>query len=725
MKKTAFIFCVHNHQPVGNMRRVFRDAFDHAYEPFLTLLERHPHIKATLHYSGSLLEWLEDHEPGFLQTLHGLAERGQVELLGGALYEPILPMLRDIDAAGQMLMLSDKLHKLFARSPRGAWVPERVWDPVLPRLIADAGLAYTLLDSTHFLHTGLSHEQICGYYMTEREGRSIAVFPIDMQLRYAIPFQPPEKTIDYLRYRASTDAPVAITYGDDGEKFGVWPGTHSWVYGKGWLETFFTALEKNRDMIHMMTASEYMDRHAAQGFVYLPSITYDEMMEWALPADAGCRYNHMLNQLQGLGLREKYSSFIRGGHWANFLAKYPESNRMHKKMLLVSERVEACERSLPPPVPAPLNLARRELYRAQCNCAYWHGLFGGIYLNHLRHSVFEHLINAENLLDAHIHGATPWCDAQIVDLMRDRSQRLIISGNTLTACFSPKDGGALFELDYRPGSFNLCNTFTRKMEGYHRRLKHADQGDTPQDKSGPPLPPQQLIKAKEEGLQELLSYDWYERFSFIDHFLAEATTADSFRQARYMELGDFVGASYALSSLEKDTGTPSVRFAFSRDGMLHQDYSQLCMRIEKRFVLDDAAGTITAEYELTNKSDQDMPVWFGIEFNLTLLAGGDPQRFCLVHGQQFLMNACQDIAGIKEFSLRDTDRGLAVDFTLSPEAALWFFPIETVSQSENGFEKTYQGSAMLVHWKGVIEKGTKMHKTVRLHASGGAGIPQP
>ncbi len=56
---------------------------------------------------------------------------------------------------------------------------------------------------------------------------------------------------------------------------------------------------------------------------------------------------------------------------------------------------------------------------------------------------------------------------------------------------------------------------------------------------------------------------------------------------------------------------------------------------------------------------------------------------------------------------------------------MWFFPIETVSQSENGFEKTYQGSAILVHWKGVIEKGAKMHKTLRLHVSGGAGVPQP
>ena len=710
------------------MEQVFRDAFDCAYAPFLTLLERHPLIKATLHYSGSLLEWLEEHEPGFLQTLHGLAERGQVELLGGALYEPILPMLRDIDAEGQMRMLTDELLRLFAREPRGAWVPERVWDPVLPRLIADAGLSYTFLDSTHFLHTGLSSEQIRGYYMTEREGRSIAVFPIDMQLRYAVPFQPPEKTIDYLRYRASTDSPIAITYGDDGEKFGVWPGTHSWVYEKGWLEAFFAALEKNRDMIYMMTASEYMEKHEAQGFIYLPTSTYDEMMEWALPADASCRYTHMLDQLQDLGLREKYSSFIRGGHWANFLAKYPESNRMHKKMLLVSQQLEACERSLFPAVPAPVQQARRELYRGQCNCAYWHGLFGGVYLNHLRHGVYEHLINAENLLDAQNHDTGPWCDARIVDLMRDRSQRIIVSGHSLAACFSPKDGGALFELDYRPCSFNICNTFTRKMEGYHRRLKHTGPDNSQPDDSGPPLHPQQTIKVREEGLQELLSYDWYERFSFIDHFLAEATTADSFRRARYMELGDFVGTSYTLSGMEKDENFPCVRFTLARDGILHQDYSQLPLRIEKHFIIDDAAGTITAEYELTNKSDRDMPVWFGIEFNLTLLAGDDPQRFFLVpdlNGQRFSMNACRDIAGIAACAMCDTVRNLSVDFTFAPAADMWFFPIETVSQSENGFEKTYQGSAILVQWMEHLPKGGQLHRTLRLKLHDVAGAPQP
>ena len=44
--------------------------------------------------------------------------------------------------------------------------------------------------------------------------------------------------------------------------------------------------------------------------------------------------------------------------------------------------------------------ARTALYRGQCNCSYWHGAFGGIYLPHLRNAVYNHLIAADNLLDA-------------------------------------------------------------------------------------------------------------------------------------------------------------------------------------------------------------------------------------------------------------------------------------------------------------------------------------
>ena len=455
MKKIRFLFGVHNHQPVGNFDHVFERGFSCSYKPFISALEKHPLIKASIHFSGSLLEWIENKDPGFMETVQRLVERNQVEIVGGGFYEPIFSILPERDVEGQLKMMNGFIEEKFNIKPKGCWLPERVWDPVLPRLISSAGLSYTLLDTTHFLHAGLSPEQVSGYFVTEREGKTLSIFPIDMKLRYMIPFEKPEKIIEYLRYRASDMKDVAITYADDGEKFGMWPGTYSWVYEKGWLEAFFSELEKNREMVEMLTFSEYQAAYPPEGRIYLPTVSYEEMMVWALPSDAVIRYEDMADKLKELDLKNKYSPFIQGGYWNNFLIKYPESNQMHKKMLMISEKLEETEEKLKGEKKDLIAAAKKELYMGQCNCSYWHGMFGGIYLNYLRHAVYEHLINAEKIIDELTHADLSWVDYRVFDLRKNMTEELVVSGRNLNLYFSPKDGGGLFEFDFKPVSFNL------------------------------------------------------------------------------------------------------------------------------------------------------------------------------------------------------------------------------------------------------------------------------
>src|SRR3990172_7053643 len=87
-----FLFGIHNHQPVGNFDEVIRDALDRAYFPFLQLMREFPDIRFTVHTSGTLLSLLESSRPAYLDLPGELVDRGQVELLGGGLYEPILSM---------------------------------------------------------------------------------------------------------------------------------------------------------------------------------------------------------------------------------------------------------------------------------------------------------------------------------------------------------------------------------------------------------------------------------------------------------------------------------------------------------------------------------------------------------------------------------------------------------------------------------------------------------
>ncbi len=125
----ALLLCLHNHQPVGNFESVLGEACDRSYLPFLETLAFFPAIKVTLHYSGFLLRWIAEHRPALFGLLRDLVARGQVEILGGGMYEPVLSLLPERDRRGQIRELADVVGRHFGRRPRGMWLAERVWEP--------------------------------------------------------------------------------------------------------------------------------------------------------------------------------------------------------------------------------------------------------------------------------------------------------------------------------------------------------------------------------------------------------------------------------------------------------------------------------------------------------------------------------------------------------------------------------------------------------------------
>src|SRR5690349_17884356 len=98
---------VHNHQPVGQSDEVFEEIYTRSYELMVAALERHPGVHLGLHYTGSLLDWLRDNKPDFIERMRALVARGQVEILSGGYYEPILPSIPDDDKHAQILKLTE------------------------------------------------------------------------------------------------------------------------------------------------------------------------------------------------------------------------------------------------------------------------------------------------------------------------------------------------------------------------------------------------------------------------------------------------------------------------------------------------------------------------------------------------------------------------------------------------------------------------------------------
>ena len=199
MKKEDLIIAIHNHQPVGNFDFVAEDAYQKAYLPLVEAVREAPWFRMALHFTGPLLEWLVREHPEYIETLRNMAASGQLEMLGGGFYEPILALLPDEDKHGQIRKLAGFVEKSFGTAPRGMWLAERVWEPHLPKAIAGAGVEYVVVDDFHFKMTGLRDKELCGYFLTEEQGHMLKVFPGSEKLRYLLPFKEPEAVIEHLR----------------------------------------------------------------------------------------------------------------------------------------------------------------------------------------------------------------------------------------------------------------------------------------------------------------------------------------------------------------------------------------------------------------------------------------------------------------------------------------------------------------------------------------------
>jgi alpha-amylase len=691
----------HSHQPIGNFGHVFEEAYHKSYLPFVDVLEKFPDVHVTLHYTGPLLDWLVEHQPAFVERLAALAASGQVEIMGGAYYEPLLCAIPERDSLAQIDRMSAFCEKHFGQRPRGMWLTERVWEPHMPRILAQAGIEYTAVDDTHFLCSGHTHEDLYGYWITEDEGLPVKVFPILADLRYMIPFQEVHKSIDYLRECATEDGSRCAVIHDDGEKFGIWPGTHTHVYENRWLENFFEALSENSDWLHCQTYSEYMAKSGALGRTYLPTASYHEMMAWSLPPEMQRRLDRVEQIASGTEAADDFKIFLRGGFWRNFLAKYPESNNIQKRMLRISRDLDRLDAQDSP----AMEEARKLLHQGQCNCAYWHGVFGGLYLNHLRTGLYEKLIAAQTIIDDLCHSNDKWVSTTTEDFDGDGRDEIFLENNKMSLALSPEDGGTLFELDFKDPCFNFLNTLSRRDELYHDALRGGNV-DLGQENSGDQSI-HDLAKVKEDGLEKLLVYDPYRRSSLRDRFLAMDTTAEDLWACREREFGDFATGSYCAK-------TAGGRVTLVRQGYLMLG-KPLKVRVQKTLRVDPCASSVEILYDIANMSDTAFEALFGVEFGINLLAGDAHDRYYRSDekdlGRPRLgSRGCE--AALSHLALRDEWMGVEFGLRLDEPAQIYRFALDTVSQSEGGQERIYQGSIVIPCWRAALGPGEEMAQSL-------------
>jgi hypothetical protein len=690
-QKFHLALLIHAHQPCGNFGHVLEKAYDDSYLPFVEHLEKHPGVRLGLHYSGPLLTWIEEHRPEYFVRLKKLVQTGQVELVGGGFYEPILISIPPEDQREQITRLASYIEKHFGRLPSGAWLAERVWEPQLPTALAAAHVAYTLVDDMHFIAAGFEPEELFGPYIAEDRGQTVWLYPGQKALRYLVPFGKVEDVIAYLRDAASKHPGGVAAMGDDMEKFGVWPGTHEHCYTDGWLSEFFTALEKNSDWLQMSTPGEYLATHSTLGRADLPTASYTEMLEWALPTRVRQRYHEVLKEF---GARPEVLSFLRGGSWRGFFRKYPESNLLHKKMLRVSARIAAAPvRHDGSKSVGELLQARDLLLRAQCNDAYWHGIFGGIYAPHLRTELWRNLIRAEAIADRQTPGAlTP--RVELMDYDADGATELLFTSPESQVLLKPSDGGTIAALDFRPAAATLVNSILRRPEAYHTRLREA-AGKTD---TGAAISIHEQTRVKEPGLERYLRYDRWPRHAFRVLIFDPARTHADYEALELREDAGFAGGAFSV----KNSG-PYDAELFRADSLAllgKTESSASKILLIKQFTFGAAPNgcEVACEISLKLKEPLEKPVAIGIESIINLLAPAEPDRFFETPAGRHNLRFSGALPG-PILRMEDGWQRLRIALHAPLAEEFWVAPIETVSESEEGFERVYQGSQILALWR--------------------------
>lgn len=393
------------------------------------------------------------------------------------------------------------------------------------------------------------------------------------------------------------------------------------------------------------------------------------MNEWTLPVPAAHHYADLVEQEKHNGRYETTKPYVRGGIWRNFFMRYPESNWMHKRMLALSARYHAL------PEKKKTSAMLHELYEAQANDAYWHGLFGGLYLPHLRRAIYNAIVRLEALLDS----VEPRPERSQVDLDLDGCDEVFLQNGKLQAVVRLDGSASVCEFDAYRLAHNFADTLARQTEYYHRKV-HASQGA---GYSGEGIAnPHERVSFKHEIRPEDLATDPSGRTLFRDGW-AERDGA-GFQPLDYVAGRGGKTAAVAFAA-PLGRGEVSKKIALKGNGL------QVAYRFSK------VHGGI-----------------FRVEINLAMPSCDGPAgRFRI--GNDIPGGFAQPLrlASMKELRLEDEVLGGALKLSCSVPCLLNSWPHFSVSQSEAGFEKIMQAVTLELTWHmNAIEKGVDLQLQV-------------
>ncbi|MBN1243150.1 MAG: DUF1925 domain-containing protein [Spirochaetales bacterium] len=460
MKKIQLLVGSYNHLPPGSSETVLESTYQKSYRPFLSVLYRFPELQATLHYSGSLLVWLERRHPEFIMLLAEMASRKQVELVGGAYFEPILAWVPGPDRIGQVEALTVLIRKSFGRRPRGCWLAEYAWEPSVASSLKTSGMDYTFLLDRAFQAAGLSGEIFDGPVTTEDQGRDIVVFPIHDCVASFATVGGYAESLQSLRSKQPDASFLGLMLpGERAEELWLASGLES---PDVYFERSFSALAHLAPEVETVLPGRYLKSTGQLERAYFPSSASDRFL------DAGASHA-LLAELQAIRKRlgGGANGYPRPGGIRQALIRTEEASLLYARMQYVHLLVSQLRGDK-----ARKKTAQEELWSSQCAEAYWTAPSGGIADPAIRGAAYASLLEAEQITRQKGSFRPGIIQA---DIDSDRVKETLFQGQSYNAYVHAR-GGVLFELDHFKSRRNLASGYggTATEKGSLRRRCFVD-----------------------------------------------------------------------------------------------------------------------------------------------------------------------------------------------------------------------------------------------------------
>ncbi len=655
MNRVNLIFGTANSQPIGADHNDIEDTYQRCYKPFIRALYNAPRVRATLYYSGALLQWLEQHHSEFIDVLSELLSRRQVEILGSGFYDPILAIIPRADRLGQIERMTTYLRKLFGRRPRGLWLTEQVWEPSFPSLFRTSGIDYTFLDTELFTSVGLNGTSLCTPCITEDEGKTIVAFPFFQEIELGDGTLTDGSELPRRLEECSSESDeTVVSIFLEGEKMAL-DGVTDDEMGN-WFRRFFDALDTNRDWITTRLPTRYLRQATPRQRCYFPTTSFRR------------KYLESM-ECNGAGLRGQSDAGI-SGVFRHVLVRYPESNLMYAKMQYTHVLVNQIRGDK-----YRKQLAREELWKGQCHNAYWNA---GIYRSSLRGTVYAALIDAERVTREQgifspsiVH----------VDFDMDGLTEYLYQGQEINAYVHLR-GGMLFELDYLRSPWNYADTFARYPEAY-----------TPGD----------------DGRAEV--FDCYLRRCFVDHAFSPVGDFGDFQNSRNPHRDGFPETVYRIERFDRDKHELALT-AHRRNlpGAAVGD-SELSLVKIYRF----AKNAVTVTYHL-EAGPEGFVGTFASELNLALPAPDTNQARATIFRDGKRSETLQDgkttSPAVSFVEIQDFARSVLLQLRSSQDSELWSTDLESLANGEDGPEPVYEGRCFVPQWP--LDLGPKEQWTVQV-----------